>query len=369
MAANALIDKLLRTNWTDEQIQDYIGHYESAYFAYAKDHLIRSNAASGGVVTGLLSDMLKNNDIDGALVCISTIEEGKVRGQCKIATCLEELLESQGSKYISTAFSREAIPMIKGFKGRLAVVCLPCDAKLLALLSEKDAELKKKLALVITLFCGHASQPELTEMVVDRLRPNPKAELTDFRFRSGHWRGRITAEFDDHFIVSKKFSFFSKYQNLYYFCERKCLHCHDHAGYYSDLSVGDVWLQRMKDLPIKYSGIIAKSKRSIKYLEQAEKDHALQLEPQDIREIVESQSRSFRVHYNVSARSKAGKKLGLDINDDVNTKVRWVDYLIAREIIKNYLATQTPEGIEKLKRMPKRLVTLKLYYLKLLQVL
>ena len=95
----------------------------------------------------------------------------------------------------------------------------------------------------------------------------------------------------------------------------------------------------------------------------------MQLEPQDIREIVESQSRSFRVHYNVSARSKAGKKLGLDINDDVNTKVRWVDYLIAREIIKNYLATQTPEGIEKLKRMPKRLVTLKLYYLKLLQVL
>ena len=62
MAFEKLLDRALKTNWTEEQISKFIGPYNGAYFTYSNDHLVRSNAASGGTVTALLMDMLTRID-------------------------------------------------------------------------------------------------------------------------------------------------------------------------------------------------------------------------------------------------------------------------------------------------------------------
>ena len=59
----------------------------------------------------------------------------------------------------------------------------------------------------------------------------------------------------------------------------------------------------------------------------------------------------------------------MKIKDEVNEKVRWSDYQVARIILKNYLLTQTEEGREKVRNMSSRQITLQLYLLKALQVL
>ena len=369
MALEKLIDRILKTNWSDEQINKFIGKYNGSFFTYATDHLTRSNAASGGTVTAILEGLLNRGEIDAAVVCVLEVVDGKVEANFKLARTHQELLESQGSKYISTRFSSQAMELIRNFNGRLAVVCLPCDANLLSKVAERFPEIRDKVVCVITLFCGHLSSPELTQVVVDRLRPNPNAALKDFRYRSGHWRGRLTAEYYEGQVVSKKFSAFSKYQNLYYYCETKCMHCHDHVGYFGDIACGDIWLQRMKNDPIKHSAIITKTERGLNILEETARDGLLKIEPQPVQEIVEAQSRSFKIHYNISARAKAGENLGLRIKDEVNEKVRWSDYQVARIILKNYLLTQSEEGREKVRQMSRRQVTLQLYLLKALEVL
>ena len=369
MAFEKLIDRLLKTKWSEDQISKFIGPYNGSYFTYSKDHLVRSNAASGGTVTALLMDMLNRNEIDAALVCVLEVVDGVVFANFRLAKTRDDLLQAQGSKYISTRFSSQAMDIIRNFDGRLAVVCLPCDAKLLNKTTETIPALKEKIRCVITLFCGHLSKPELTQLVVDRLRPMPDSQLKDFRYRSGHWRGRLTAEYDEGQVVSKKFSAFSKYQNLYYFCETKCMHCYDHVGYFSDIAVGDIWLQRMKNDPIKHSAVITKTERGKRILEVASESGLLQIEAQPISEIVEAQSRSFKIHYNVSARSKAGEKLGVKIKDEVNERVRWSDYQVAKIILKNYLLTQTDEGALRVRNMSRRWTTLQLYLLKALEVL
>lgn len=369
MTLDNLVDRVLKTNWSEEQINNFIGPYNGSFFTYATDHLTRSNAASGGTVTAILEGMLNRHEIDAALVCTLEVVDGKVEANFRLAKTHAELLESQGSKYISTRFSSQAMELIRNFDGRLAVVCLPCDARLLSKAVERYPELKEKIAGVITLFCGHLSSPDLTQLVVDRLRPSPNSVLKDFRYRSGHWRGRLTAEYDQGQVVSKKFSAFSKYQNLYYFCETKCMHCHDHIGYYGDIACGDIWLQRMKNDPIKHSAVITKTDRGLRILEETSRDGLLNLEPQPVSEIVEAQSRSFKIHYNISARTKAGAKLGLKIKDEVNEKVRWSDYQVARIILKNYLLTQTEEGRERVRNLPRWRVTLQLYWLKALEIL
>ena len=369
MAFENLLDKLLKTSWSEEQIEKFVGSFNGSYFAHSNDHLVRSNAASGGTVTALLESMLNSNEIDAALVCFLDVVDGVVSANFRLARTREELLQAQGSKYISTRFSSQAMEIIRNFDGRLAVVCLPCDAKLLNKASISTPELKDKIQCIITLFCGHLSKPELTQLVVDRIRPMPDSRLEDFRYRSGHWRGRLTAEYDEGHVVSKKFSAFSKYQNLYYFCETKCMHCYDHTGYFSDIAIGDIWLQRMKNDPIKHSAVITKTERGKKILEAAGESGILHIEAQPIAEIVEAQSRSFKVHYNISARAKAGEKLGLKIKDEVNEPVRWFDYQVAKIILKNYLLTQTDEGVLRVRNMSRRWITLQLYLLKALEVL
>jgi len=369
MALEDLIDKILKTNWSEEQINKFIGPYNGSFFTYSTDHLVRSNAASGGTVTSILEGLLNRGEIDAAVVCVLEIVDGKVEANFRLARTHEELLEAQGSKYISTRFSSQAMELIRDFEGKLAVVCLPCDAKLLRIATEKSPALKEKVVCVITLFCAHLSSPALTQLVVDRLRPESDAILSDFRYSSGHWRGRLLAEFDSGQVVSKKKSYFSKYQNLYYFCETKCIHCYDHIGYFGDIACGDIWLQRMKSEPIKHSAVITKTERGLRILQDTKKDGLLFIKPQPVEMIVEAQSHSFKIHYNISARAEAGEKLGLKIKDEVNEKVRWSDYQVARIILKNYLLTQTEEGREKVRNMPRQKVTLQLYLLRVLEVL
>jgi len=157
MSLEDLIDKILKTDWSEEQISKFIGPYNGSFFAYSTDHLVRSNAASGGTVTAILEGLLNRGEIDAAVVCVLEIVDGKVEANFRLARTHEELLEAQGSKYISTRFSSQAMELIRNFEGKLAVVCLPCDAKLLNKAIEKSPELKEKVTCIITLFCGHLS--------------------------------------------------------------------------------------------------------------------------------------------------------------------------------------------------------------------
>jgi len=366
---NKFIDKLLKENWDDAQIKKFIGTYHSAYFAYARYEEMRDRAASGGVVTALLWHLLKTGVVGGALVCRSKLVDGSVQSEFFIAKNLKELKASQGSKYITTRFSFEALPLIYEFDGSLAVVCLPCDAKLLHLYCQKHPAVRDKVNCVITLFCGHLSTADLTTYIVDKLRPEPGAELTDFRYRAGHWRGQLTASYQGHEPVVRPFSVFSDYQNLHFFSARKCQHCYDHTGYFSDIAVGDVWLQRMKNEPIKHSGVITKTERGQSIIESAVIGGALVTEEQAINEIVESQSRSLKIHYNISARAKAGKLLGEKIKDEVREKVRLVDFLVAFLLMFNHKLTEKYWGKKLVMWAPKPLIRLYLYFIKGLEVL
>lgn len=369
MNFNQLIDSMLKENWDEAQIKKFIGQYNKSYFGYAEDEDIRKNAASGGVVTAILWHLLKTNAVGGVLVCKSIIVDGMARSKFFVATTLTDLKSAQGSKYITTRFSFEALPLIKKFEGNLAVVTLPCDAKILHLYRKKHPDINEKIKCVITLFCGHLSTEELTNKIIDELRPDSDSEIKDFRYRSGHWRGKLTATYQEDQKEIRPFSVFSDYQNLHFFSERKCLHCFDHTGYFSDISIGDIWLQEMKDNPIKHSGIITKTKRGMDIVNNAAKNNAIVITEEPIDKIVESQSRSLKIHYNISARAKAGKILGENIKDEVGEKVRIVDFLVAFLLMMNHKITEKEWGKKLVFSLPKPLIELYLYFIKGLEIL
>ncbi len=363
-ALTSLAERLTAKTWTPEIVESYLGPLQRCAVTHAADEAGRAKAASGGAVSALLIRALATGAADAALVTRTVVEDGRVRARYEIATTADEVLAAQGSTYVLGDFVRDAIPLIAQYPGKVAVVCLPCEATAIA----RRANLAEKVAFVIALFCGHASRPELVDQVVERLSADVDSPLSAFRFRSGHWRGVLTATFADGTVVERPFSTFGTYQNLYYASAKKCMFCGDHFGYNADLCAGDLWSSRYANDPVKHTAVVAKTERGESVLADAEASGALVAETVEPEVILEGQRRVAPFHYNTSARARAAARKGMRIPDP-GYKVAWHEALAARIVIGNYLATLTEEDLRAVLARPAWRHKLMLYVLKGLESL
>jgi coenzyme F420 hydrogenase subunit beta len=364
-----LFDRLLKKEWSDEYIQRYVGAYLSAHLTHAQSFHIREKAASGGTISALFIHGLQSGFFDGVVVCKTLIVDGKVRARFEIATTEDQVLAARGSKYVETRFLQEVLPLIRSFPGCLAVVGLPCDIAALRHRCSKEPELSEKVKLTIALVCGHNSKTELIDKITTQLETESGQKLKDYRFRVGHWRGRLEADFENGITISKPSKYFNDYQNLFFFSERKCMACIDHYGYEADISIGDVWLFHLKSDPIKHSGLIVRSLIGDKLYKSTLKANLINSTTIDIRNIMDGQSRIGPSHYNVSARVKAGKIFGLKLKDTVNERVSWHAYLNALITIANMRLSEKNWGQKIIFVMPRAVLKVGLYFKKALESL
>lgn len=364
-----IVDKLLKKSWTENDIQRYVGSYLNTYLTYAKDDQVRSKAASGGTTSVILIHGIESGLFDGAIVCNTLIDDGKVRARFSIATNAEQILAARGSKYVETKFLKEVLPLVRAFNGKVAVVGLPCDITALQRRCSKEPELAQKVVLTLALVCGHNSRTELIDKITSRLEREAGKKLIDYRFRIGHWRGQLEAEFEDGSIISKPTKYFNDYQNLFFFSERKCMACHDHYGYNADLSVGDVWLFGLKSNPIKHTGLVVRSSRGQKVWESIVSAGDVYSSSLDVRVIMDGQSRIGPSHYNDTARHKAGRLLGIKIKDTVAHSVSWSSYLNALITLANLRLSEKSWGQSLIFAIPRPFLKLYLYIKKALESL
>jgi coenzyme F420 hydrogenase subunit beta len=360
-----LIHNVLKKHWTEQNILTMIGGYKQSYKGYALNDRIRLGGASGGVTTAILLYALESGFIDGALVCrTKIIDSHHVRSYFYIAQTKEELLLSQGSMYVQTKFVPEAFRLIEEFDGQLAVVGLPCDVTFLKRKMEKSPPIGSKVKFMIGLFCGHNSQEKLIDNVVEKIKPRPSSSLERFRFRTGLWRGYSLARFDGDEIVEKQFSYYSLYQNLYFFCQKKCLYCYDHFAYDADIGVGDIWSFHLKNESVKYNSIISRNRTGDAILNDARKSGYIYMENEGIEEILDGQARGAPTHNNTTAKYLAGKWFGMKIPDKHHKKVRWHEYLAAWIILFNYKWSMNKRYAGCIFKVPRKLLKAYLLVLK-----
>jgi coenzyme F420-reducing hydrogenase beta subunit len=362
-----IVDRLLKKRWTDADVKRYIGDYRNAYLTHASDERVRALAASGGTTSAILMHGMENGLFEGALVCNTVLEDGKVRARFTIATSADQVMEARGSKYVETNFLPEALPLIRSFDGRVAVVGLPCDISALHRRCAEEPELAAKVALTIALVCGHNSRTALIDEITARLEREAGKKLVNYRFRVGRWRGRLEAEFEDGSVLSKPSKYFNDYQNLFFFSERKCMACHDHYGYAADISAGDVWLFRLKGDPIKKTGIIARSSRGQDACNAAFAAGVVDASKLDVQSIMDGQARIGPSHYNVTARHKAGRLLGIKPKDSVKQPVSWHSYLNALITLANMRLSEKVWGAKLIFAMPRPVLKVYLYVKKALE--
>jgi len=361
MRFNSVIDRLTKKHWSRTEIDAMVGDAIEGYLTYATSADVRAGAASGGTTSALLIHALEIGAIDGAIVCCTRIVDGAVRAEFSLARTREEILAARGSKYVETRFMRDVLEILRLNEGRFAVCGLPCDISALHRWGQKEPELSAKVVYKIAFLCGHNSRTALIDGVIAKLAAESGGEdLTAYTFRSGHWRGRLSAEFNNGVIVEKPFSYFSDYRNLNFFSERKCMACSDHFGYAADLSIGDVWLYSLRDDPIKHSGVLVRTPTAQELVQSASAAGVIDAQAVGREYILDGQSRVAPTHYNVSARVKAGEKLGIRIKDTVFERITPLKFLSAYLVMWNMRFSEK-EHAHWIFRLPRPLIKLYLY--------
>lgn len=364
MSVFSLIEKITRKRFTEAQKASILGTVKQTCLGYAIDERLRERSASGGAVTALLLHLLESGQVDGALVTEGYVQDNRFKTRFLIATTREELLRAQGSKYVRVNFNRDALPLLREFDGRLAVVALPCDTTNLRRICERDTALNAKIQYVITLFCGHNCEPVLTDHVIQQQLEKTGKQLAFYQHRVGHWRGEQLFVYTDGTDERVKRETFKYLFNLYFFCQQKCLHCHDQFGYHSDISAGDLWHSSMKEKPVKMTALVARTPVGEALLGDGIQHAVLQVEDLSTELLLEGHARTIRGHYNLSARAKAGKLLGFKIKDTLHARVNLWDWLTAFMILFNYRLSTKAWGPKLIFGMPKPIWTLYLYLFK-----
>ncbi|MCW4001027.1 MAG: polysaccharide pyruvyl transferase family protein [Candidatus Bathyarchaeota archaeon] len=260
-----------------------LGKYDQCWVGQANDDL-RKNVTSGGIVTGLLVNALKEAEIDGAIVT----ESQGTKTVSVIACTKKEVLSSSGTKYCPVDFSA-TLKEISGKPGKFAFVGLPCQIAAIRKLEESNVELKQKIVLHIGLFCSHNVSANATKLLLESMGIS-YPDVTDlcYRARKGGVTGMSvrTKSGRERFIPSKKY--WTRFFN-YFFIPWACLMCHDLTSEQADISVGDAWLPEYKKAGVHHCIFITRDSRSSTLVQSAINNNVLTAKRVDAATVVKSQ--------------------------------------------------------------------------------
>ncbi|MCW4028032.1 MAG: Coenzyme F420 hydrogenase/dehydrogenase, beta subunit C-terminal domain [Candidatus Bathyarchaeota archaeon] len=182
----------------------------------------------GGVVTALLIKGLREGLFDAAIV-VKRMEG--YTAEAAVAQTSEEIEEAKGSKYLKVNVAKKAKELIKQGKTRLAVVCTPCEGRVMRKIQQA---LEDKAEIVIVgLFCFETfNANQLREQIKMRLNVDVNsAEKTEIR------QGKFTMQ-----VEGKEYA--CKVKELDCAAEKACGFCGDFVSRFADISVGSAGSKR-----------------------------------------------------------------------------------------------------------------------------
>ncbi len=317
----------------------YKRRLRKGWAGYSAEADIREGAASGGLVTTLLIDLLERGEIDGAITARTVPGSGGLRFETVLCRTPAEILDCRTSIYSDFSHSAGIIDILKETEGRFAAVALPCQWTSVNNWLETKRPRAGELTLRIGLWCGHATHRRLLDDFL-RVRRVEQGDIERFWYRKGRWRGATEILMKDGSTVSIPFSHgYGLFQNLYVDCMGRCLSCEDHFANDSDISFGDAWLPEMKSRRIKHSMAVSlteKGDEAGSLLVSSDSALAAEIPPVLA---VQSQKRAVIWHtYGTAGRGKVSGIFGLKVRGSGRYRARWNDsasafmILLARQV-------------------------------------
>lgn len=230
----------LCTEAIPKDMDPFTGTALKAFLGKANDPLLRKNGQSGGAAIAIVSHCLQKGKINGVLSTFMP-KDGSLKPYSKIARNADELMDSQGSKYVP-------VPWARAFEGfdpktdRIATVGIPCQYHSLF---NAQMTLRKSWGNATALKIGLACEGILSFAVYDYLLSThsiPRECCRDYRFKSkipNGWPGdgRAVGFDETEYFVSNEARVNCKdaFRPVY------CRLCFDKMNILSDIVCADPW--------------------------------------------------------------------------------------------------------------------------------
>ncbi len=221
---------LQRSIFSGSARDELLGTYVHALSVEAEDTAVKARCQDGGAVTAILSALLDDGYIDGALM-VGTGKE-PWRPVVRVATTKKEIVECAGSKYSRAPLFlglRDAVNFY--YRERLAIVGTPCQIRASWRMTFSDPtnrHLGEAIKLRVGLFCGGVFWHNVLMDTVEKQAHIPLADVAKFDIKDGkfviHNKNGHTQELDISAVRQR--------------IDQPCKLCSDFAAELADISVG-----------------------------------------------------------------------------------------------------------------------------------
>ena len=285
----------------DALFDQTVGYYQKVYTGYVTDINIRENSSSGGLVTWVLSELLRTGEVDGVI----HVGEQSVRGELfsyRISETIEEIQANAKSRYYPVHFDG-VIKKVMNSDKKYAFVGVPCFIKAVRLLALSDITIQKNIVFFVSLFCGHFKTKAFSEMIAwQQGVPPEKMVSINFRVKNNKESHNYSAQVGYEDRISQISSLPPvQIQKLYgmdwglgLFKPKACDWCDDIAGETADITLGDAWLPEYDQDSGGRNIVVVRNKKIAKIIDDGRKNKKVLLVDEPVKKVYESQAGNYR---------------------------------------------------------------------------
>ena len=251
----------------------FLGAHARTSIGYATDDEVRSNGASGGIISAVLIYLLESGQIKGAVVSRMSATKPWL-SEPFIATTRAEVMAAAMSKYCITSVN-EILPEIAAFEGELAFVGIPPQVQGIRLLQRENHPMVRNIKYIFGPFYGNTLHFSSIISFLRTYGEKDYRKIDKLYFRYGEWPGNMRVEMKSGRIIELK-KFHANYLIPFHIL-RNSLYCIDLANEFTDISGGDAWAPVYEERGKGFSMVIARSKAGCRILQEMEQKKLLDL--------------------------------------------------------------------------------------------
>ena len=295
---------------------EHLGNYLNLYAGHSIKY--RKTSSSGGIATFVLSELMRNGEIDYLISVKKNIECGGGY-EYALSGSANEIINSSKTKYYPVTLAK-VLKIIEEKDANFAITAVPCFVKGIRLKQFKNEIYKKRIKFIVGIFCGGLKSKFYTDYLINKTNytPSKTEDITPlYRIKEANSFGAsdysFGVELQNKTVSKLKMKSLPDMWGTGFFKANACDFCDDLCAENADLSIGDAWIKPYVDDNLGDNIVITRSRLAEKYIQLGIENNELNLDfiPSDL--AVKSQSG------NVTHRKK-GLKLRLFLESCSSTK-------------------------------------------------
>ena len=301
------VDSLNQTIFGQQPTNPLLGNLSKVFLAFSPVEDVKQVAASGGVVSSLITFMLEHKRIDGVYL-LQPQPDNVMNLIPQLATTRAEVLHAAGSIYWPAPVG-SCLRELRNRDGSFAFVGLPCEIQALRKAQVFDRKLRDKIKITIGIYCG--GRPTIQgQRYAFRRYGIDLDQVVEIRYRQPEWPGHLKVVMKDgserHVYKPEQLQGFSGQL----FCHPRCLFCHDATAELADISTGDAWRLEDVRLPEEKSIVAVRSGVGLEIINEAAEAGYLNIREVEKDCLFQSQKRPIlHKHLGLAARLNLANRL------------------------------------------------------------